>query len=134
MQRFCDIFDQERSIPDKLVITNIPFMVDIHYQSDPIRVEVVKTSYINRPLKSRVIYFQELVDEAGSDSDSLYEVSVSTSDGSMRPKLVFPSPTEFSDEETTADSPLKHHPKRDQVNCYFYITTIFLSNFYFPSL
>ena len=107
MQRFCDIFDREKTLPDKLVITNVPFVVDVHYMSDPIRSDIVKTSYQKRPVKTRVIYFQELVDKNDSDSDSLYEVSFSTSDGSMRPRLVISSPAEFSDEEISTDSMMK---------------------------
>ena len=104
MQNFCNLFDRQKSEPDRLVITNVPYVVDFHYESDPIRSEIVKPSLV-RPLKTRVIHFSELVDEPSSDS--LYEVSVSTEGCSLDQKLKFPSPSEFSEEEMSGDSVLK---------------------------
>ena len=106
IQNFCDIFDREGRQPNKIMIINIPQLVDSHYIVDPIRSDLLKLSYKHQPPKTSVIHFQDLVDDSEPDTDSLYDVSFSTPEGSMRPKLVFPSSDEFSEEETTGDSAL----------------------------
>lgn len=107
VQHFCNIFDHDHAQPDRMIILNIPHLVDVHYESDPIRSEIVKFSYKVRPIKTRVIPFQELVNEPETDSDSLYEVSFSTPDGTLRPKLSFDQTDEFSKEEISGDSAMK---------------------------
>ena len=104
MQNFCNVFDRNGGRPDKMVIINIPHLVDDYYSKDPLRFEIVKFSYSHRAQKTRIIHFRDPAKDSESDTDSLYEVSSSTSDGCMRPKLVLPSPDEFSDEEITGDS------------------------------
>ena len=106
IQRFCDIFDANHTQSDRMVILNIPHVVDVLYASDPIRSELLKSSYTLRPIKTRIIRFQECV-ETETESDSLYDVSFSTPGGSHRPKLTFPSSDEFSEEETPGDSTSK---------------------------
>ena len=95
LQSFCSEFDSLSASPDRLQLINIPKHVDDVYADRPLDPLLVKSSYIQRLQKSHVVTFEACSYE--SDEDALYDVSF-TCHGTLREKIVIPSPDEFSDE------------------------------------
>ena len=108
MQNFCNIFERQSSRPDRLFIANIPHLVDLHYSADPIRSDIVKSTYKSKPVRTRIVDFRDYVDDKCTEVDSLLEATDSnpedSADAGQLNKAFLDSPLEFSDEEMSCDS------------------------------
>lgn len=94
LQNFCYDFDSRPCSPDRLVLANIPQLVDSIYSEKPLDPLLVKNAYLQRVAKSAVVTFEAC--SYNTDEDSLSDVSV-TCHGTLREKICIPSPDEFSD-------------------------------------
>ena len=96
LQSFCHEFDETPGVPDRLRLLNLPQYIDNVYAANPLEPLLVKAAYLQRVHKNiPKVKFEAC--SYNSDDDSLSEVSF-TCHGTLREKIVIPSPDEFSDD------------------------------------